>query len=272
MKVIHKPYTPTKDFRRGSEELTALHLLNKRFDCRTYLPSMQFFIDSSNEKPIITDFLKSEIVPSLPARKKMLDIGAGKGEITGEVGKSFNKVLMIEPGRKPRMQESTFKRMFSPKYTHIDGYFPLDTPPANDFNLVLGSHVLYYSGQGAWIYFIECARDLLSKGGKTVFIMNDDIGQAGAMNIHFGGETYGMDRFVQYCSCYFNQEIKSYELQITVQALTYKEMMRNAMFYLFNSLRKIKPDELLDYVKTQFLQPDGTYEMRIFERAFVIEK
>ena len=264
MLVGQKTFIPVLGQRQDFRKLKLLAKENADFNPhKGYISSLEFFGKSSNEKEVIAELVSREILPGLKKRRTMLDIGTGNGRLAKEIGRHFRRVTTIDSHQQ--------KWALLWRFEHIRDTFPSDELNDRQFDFVLGSHVLYYFNSALWPNVAMDAVAKLEKGGKAVFIINEDGGDAALMINKFGGRVCSADDFAEKCATLSEKTILTYEFDTKIHSLNHDDMMRNAMFLLFDILHNVDITQLDRYVEKNFLKKDGTYEMKNVQKAVVLD-
>ena len=130
-----------------------------------YRQAFDVFLSHTDEKAKIKEHLEG-IIASLPARRTLIDVGAGNGTLTAWAGERFPKTIAIEPN--PALRHDLTRRC--PHAEVIPQRIAeVNLPPLGD--LILCSHVLYYVGQEEWLSTIKQMAAWLSSQGVLVVIL-----------------------------------------------------------------------------------------------------
>lgn len=113
---------------------------------------------------------EERILPRLPPRPSLLDVGAGPGTVTRRLAPRFGAVTLLEPNR---AQLGAFQLEGARiVHTTLEGY---DSPERYD--VVLCSHVMYHVPLADWGSFVDRLLARVKPGGFCVIVLGAARGQ-----------------------------------------------------------------------------------------------
>ena len=129
------------------------------------------YIRCTTEKEKVEAAL-AKAISKLPKRESFFDIGAGDGDLTFRLAKSFKRATALEPNKK-------VKEVFEGKGVEfIEGYFETADLGKRAFDFILCSHVFWLVKRENQADFIRKMYGRLSPGGKLAIIMVSPLGQS----------------------------------------------------------------------------------------------
>ena len=129
------------------------------------------YVRCTTEKEKVESAL-AKAISKLAKRETFLDIGAGDGDLTFRLAKSFKRATALEPNKK-------VKEVFEKKGVEfIEGYFETADLGKRTFDFILCSHVFWLVKRENQAAFIRKMCDHLSDGGKLAIIMVSPLGQS----------------------------------------------------------------------------------------------
>jgi len=153
-----------------------------------YKQAFQIFLDHTDQKRNAKRWLQ-QVVDRLPARKVLIDAGAGNGEITRTFAHAFERTIAIEPNAYllKQLQQTV------PVVEAIGQPIMIAQPPAQG-DLVLCSHTFYYIPPEDWLAHLERLVSWMSPTGVTIVVLQHR--ESGCMNMihHFFGHRFELRR------------------------------------------------------------------------------
>ena len=139
----------------------------RAYDSRSvaYHQAFQVFLDNTDQKVNARSWLDG-LVQSLPARRVLVDAGAGNGQVTAWFVDQFERTLAIEPS--PSL--SAELRIACPRAEVLPVRI-LEAQPSAQADLILCSHVLYYVDQSEWRPSLARMASWLAPNGKLVVVL-----------------------------------------------------------------------------------------------------
>lgn len=153
-----------------------------------YKQAFQIFLDHTDQKRNAKRWLQ-QVVDGLPARKVLIDAGAGNGEVTRTLAHAFERTIAIEPN------------VYLLKQLHeaIPAAEAISQPimtaqPSAKGDLVLCSHTFYYIPAEDWLAHLERIVSWMSPTGVTIVVLQ--YRESGCMNMvhHFFGHRFELRR------------------------------------------------------------------------------
>lgn len=153
-----------------------------------YKQAFQIFLDHTDQKRNAKRWLQ-EVVDRLPARRVLIDAGAGNGEVTRTLAHAFDRTIAIEPNLYLLKQ----LQQVVPVAEAIGRSIMAAQPPAQG-DLVLCSHTFYYIPAEDWLGHLERLVSWMSPTGVTVVVLQHR--ESGCMNMvhHFFGHRFELRR------------------------------------------------------------------------------
>ena len=153
-----------------------------------YKQAFQIFLEHTDQKRNAKRWLQ-HIVDRLPARKVLIDAGAGNGEVTGTLAQAFERTIAIEPNLYllKQLQQAV------PAAEAIGQPIMTAQPPAQG-DLVLCSHTLYYIPAEDWLAHLERLVSWMSPTGVTIVVLQHRESGCMTMVHHFLGHRFELRR------------------------------------------------------------------------------
>jgi hypothetical protein len=154
----------------------------------SYKQAFQVFLDHTDQKRNAKRWLQ-QVVDHLPARKVLIDAGAGNGEVTRTLAHAFERTIAIEPNIHllKQLQQTV------PAAEAIGQPIMTAQPPAQG-DLVLCSHTFYYIPAEEWLAHLERLVSWMAPAGVTIVVLQHR--ESGCMNMvnHFFGHRFELRR------------------------------------------------------------------------------
>jgi len=160
----------------------------KRFhwDTPEYVDAFTTFLKYTGERIYVRQILRG-IFSHYPAESRVIDWGAGEGDLTRLMLEHFHRVYAVEPH--PGMRAVLAMRY--PRAQVFDGTLISTIPPA-PVAVGLISHVFYHVPDHKWgAYTIHAANQLTEDGVLVVTLKNPDSG-CNQMLEYFGAPRYNI--------------------------------------------------------------------------------
>lgn len=180
--------------------------LGEFIDETHYLESIGILFLSTKETRNREIFLKKFILPKLKNRERILDIGPGDGGALRMLGDEFDNVSIIDNNEKIINNiASSFKNV--DETIHCD----FNELPKTDkkYDLILMSHMLYYSDRNTLEELIVNVYDMLSSGGILAIIYSDGLGKENISSF-FGGSLLSLEKTISRCEEIFGVRSEKY--------------------------------------------------------------
>lgn len=285
MALEWKPFIPTETRALNRAQLHANEtiislplppLLGTPLEYGTYVRSpyfkqvLAFYFASTTEKGALGEFLRKEILPTLSATDRLLDVGCGDGRITRKIAPFFRHATLVDSDSGVFKNGSPSGRETD---TRVNAKFPSAPLGPFPFDLVLLSHMLYYSNPSEWPKIVYSAFNRLSIQGAAAVVWQGDEGQHTEMIRHFGGKHPQIEPLVAACRTLFTPEqVELFSIPTIQRTSDLEGMTHIAGFYLMDSGSQIPPPQVRDYVEAHFKQEDGTYQMEHPDRVIVVRR
>jgi cyclopropane fatty-acyl-phospholipid synthase-like methyltransferase len=218
----------------------------------------------SNEKEAIiqeaVDFFK-------PRREHVfLDVGAGDGKITRQIGKKARKTMAVETNRKfvGELKKIPRTKVYVKKFESF--------LPDEKFDLILASHVLYYFSKKNRFQFVEKMYDLLNDYGKLCIIFHANSGFMHKMIKEFYPKKQA-DTFVELKVIL--SELKRHKIKAkTKKTKVYYKMPFDVaiqLFTYFGSITKKRVSDLSPFLE-KYKGKDGDVRFSVDHNFIFIKK
>ncbi|UNO38453.1 class I SAM-dependent methyltransferase [Streptomyces sp. MST-110588] len=229
-----------------------------------YRRAFELLLAGTDEKAV-THARLSALVARLPARSVFVDIGAGAGDTTAHVGRSFARTVAVEPNAS--LREAL--RRACPEAEILPRPVESVELPAGSADLVLCCHVLYYLPRATWAATVRRMLGWLRPGGEIWILLQNADNACLRMVRHFTGAHFdlaplaaelreGRDGPVAACS--LERLPCAYRTARLDDAVDVAEFMLNVP-----SLARQDPlpalQELCDYVRRECADPAGGYRI-----------
>ncbi len=169
MEGIMSPVDSTKD---------RWKCMNSQADL-TMAAGLTLLDNRSNEFQITTKLINTCILPKLGNKKYFLDIGAGFGRFSLEIGKKFTTTSIIEPNQ--MLHRQLLKKLKGKVEINRSIQIPLENvkfEKEEKYDLILLSHILYYIPPELWFGEIQKLLNILHPKGLLIIILWSPKSQA----------------------------------------------------------------------------------------------
>jgi SAM-dependent methyltransferase len=228
------------------------------------------FLAHTDQKDKAREWLDRE-VGRLPARRQMVDAGAGTGKVTAWFAPLFERTIAIEPN--PHLR--THLAANCPGAEIVPGTI-LDAAldPLADF--VLASHIFYYIPAGDWQANLERLASFLSPGGMLVVILQNAGTDCMRLVNHFHGRRFDLASLARAFQAQhdgrYDCRVETVESHVTTRddavAYTVAEFMLNLLPIAAPPLRSA----LDEYVRREFAVPTGGYRFSCSQDFLAIRR
>lgn len=147
-----------------SNLIAAEQLLNSMFKDVEYKRLDTFFLNNTNQVNNQVNYINHKVIPFLHKKNTLLDIGAGPGNTTKQIAKSFKEITTVDPI--PDYAASFNELGFR---TYINNFEELKI--GEQFNFILCSHVLYHIEQDKWNTFLNKFYQTIEDEGKGMLVL-----------------------------------------------------------------------------------------------------
>lgn len=160
----------------------------ERFHWNTdaYAEAFETLLKCSQERLPVYARLES-LFSNYPANSKVIDWGAGSGDLTALLLRHFDNVYAVEPN--PSMCELISARC--PAATLFTSSL-IDLMPAERFDIGIISHVLYHIPDYKWGAYIMHAARFLSEQGVLIVTLKNADSDCNKMLEHFGASCFDL--------------------------------------------------------------------------------
>jgi hypothetical protein len=129
-----------------------------------YATAFRVLAASARHPENIQQIVEERILPRLPTRRALLDVGAGSGEVARRLAPHFGSLTLLEPNQN---QIAGFKLEKAKVLLE-----PLERYESSErYEFVVCSHVLYHVPLSEWGGFIDRLLTFVSPGGYCVIVM-----------------------------------------------------------------------------------------------------
>ncbi|MBI5929040.1 MAG: class I SAM-dependent methyltransferase [Chloroflexi bacterium] len=136
-----------------------------------YKRVFELLSENTQEYDNFLKFIETSIIPNLPSHRSLLDIGAGRGNLTRPLSFYFEQTTVVEPNKAFFDELMDWAHSHSPNVVgHNAGWETLDLDLSAD--LIILSHVLYYVPIHQHLEFIRKAYSHLRPGGCMILALN----------------------------------------------------------------------------------------------------
>ena len=143
-----------------------------------YATAFRLLSTTSRHAVDISAVIKQRVVPDLPGRPSLLDVGAGPGSIAERLAAHFSAITLIEPNRE---QLAGFK-LEGAEIIH-DQFENVTL--SRQYGLVLCSHVMYHVPLEQWGAFVDRLLAAARPEGYCVIVLGAPRGQNYEMHREF---------------------------------------------------------------------------------------
>jgi hypothetical protein len=228
-----------------------------------YKQAFQTFLDHTDQKRNAKRWLQ-QVVDNLPARKVLIDAGAGNGEITRTLAHAFERTIAIEPNvyLLKQLQRAV------PVAEAIEQPIMTAQPPAQG-DLVLCSHTFYYIPPEDWLAHLERLVSWMSPTGVTIVVLQHR--ESGCMNMlhHFFGHRFELQ---QTANLFRMKHGNRYEIAMTLDPahvvtpdLTNTYAVAEFMLNLLDMKDAPMRRDVEAYVQTHFASSNGGYRIPVHQ-------
>lgn len=224
----------------------------------------------------IGDVVQERIVPFLPEKPSLLDVGAGPGKVAEQLAPHFGSFTLIEPNPQQlrsfalegaEILHDTFERFES----------------SRRYDLVLCSHVLYHVPLAQWGSFIDRLLEFVRPGGYCMIVLGAARGQNYELHRDFTSSIIDSSSLLA--------TLKDKDLRFEVVARTngftassLDDMVTLCRFFVLEdcytaeqlaALTEAQSRELEDKIRKhaeRCLSADGTYRLEQDEDLFILPR
>lgn len=143
-----------------------------------YATAFRLLATTSRHHITIAEAVKERVLPHLPERPSLLDVGAGPGSIAERLAPHVGAITLIEPNR----EQIASLKLEGAEIVH-DLFENFET--SRRYHLVLCSHMMYHVPLDTWGPFIERLLSFALPGGYCVIALGAPRGQSYEMHRDF---------------------------------------------------------------------------------------
>jgi hypothetical protein len=226
-----------------------------------YKQAFQIFLDHTDQKRNAKRWLQ-QVVDRLPARKVLIDAGAGNGEVTRTLAPAFRRTIAVEPNL------HLLKQLQSAVPAAEAIGLPIMTaqPPAQG-DLVLCSHTFYYISGEDWLAHLERLVSWMSPTGVTIVVLQHR--ESGCMNMvhHFFGHRFELrrtaDMFREKYGDRYEVVTTLDRAEVVTPDLTTTYAVAEFMLNLLTMERAPTRRAVEAYLQTHFASPETGYRIAV---------
>jgi trans-aconitate methyltransferase len=228
-----------------------------------YKQAFQIFLDHTDQKRNAKRWLQ-QVVDRLPARKVLIDAGAGTGEVTRNLAPAFERTIAIEPNLYllKQLQEAV------PVAEALGDPIMTAQPPAQG-DLVLCSHTFYYIPAEQWLAHLERLVSWMSPTGVTIVVLQHR--ESGCMNMlhHFFGHRFELgkaaDLFRQKYGNRYEVVTTLDPAHVVTRTLTQTYAVAEFMLNLIDVQDPPTRHDVEAYIQAHFKSADGSYRIPVHQ-------
>lgn len=231
----------------------------RAFDHRgdEYKRAFQTFLAHTDQKRNMRQWLEALLV-RLPARHTLIDAGAGNGELTNWLARSFRRTIAIEPNALFCRQ----LRQANPDAEVIDRTI-LEATPSAPGDLVLSSHTFYYVPRPQWLANLERLVSWMSGRGLTLLVLQHPDSDCMRMFRSLAGVGFDLSSLAEeFLARHGDRYAVSLDVgEAHVETPDFDSAYVIAEFMLNTFPSEVLParTDLADYIRANFRTADGGY-------------
>lgn len=237
-----------------------------------YLDTLHLVLSSTHETRNRVLFCLNEILPQVPFKGSLLDVGPGNGALTKILAQHFKNITMIDINHHglDQLQKSLPSSI---KTTSITGSI-LDVDVESEYyNLVVLSHMLYYIEPHLWLDIIKSTYRSLKEDGIIIIILGGDEQGKSDLIQTFGGQILAIDPLAIQCQNIFGRyRVQLYASDESFVTCTHEAMLHIAGFMLADANINASEDDLNSYITQKLKHSDNHYEMTTRQKYIIINK
>ncbi|MFH8410918.1 class I SAM-dependent methyltransferase [Streptomyces sp. NPDC018019] len=215
------------------------------------------FLSGTDEKATTHPYLRG-VVDRLPARRVLLDVGAGDGRTTRYLAPYFGRTVCIEPSEPMRR---ALARSCPQAEVVAEPVFDAQVDAQAD--LALLSHVLYYIPRIQWAAMVARIMEWVAPEGVLLVVLQDPDSDCMRMVHHFTGRRFDVRELVGELAALPPGLIGRTELDVVpacYRGRDLEETVAVADFHLSIPDAPPQPREAVEaYVRRHFGDGDGAY-------------
>ena len=239
---------------------------------RHYLQTVEFLTNFTNETTNRVNFFLKNILPKLPIKERLLDVGPGNGILSTYLGPHFFHITLVDADQ--NVLEEVKHRLFIKKHVSIECiHDAIENVPLhdNDFDLAVLSHVLYHVSRLEWNNLVHKVYSSLRNGGYLVIVINDGLDRS-KLTQHFGGINLNIEKLITDCQKSLDTEVSIFITNEVVTTHEQEYIMHIAGLFLHDAQTATSKVDLADFIDKEFLKVDGRDEMTMQQTLIVLKK
>jgi 2-polyprenyl-3-methyl-5-hydroxy-6-metoxy-1,4-benzoquinol methylase len=157
---------------------------------RDYATAFHLLSTTSRHTDNIARVVQERLLPRLPERPSLLDVGAGPGRLAQLLSPWFGSLTLLEPNRE---QIATLE-LEGARILHetLESYHSSER-----YDVVLCSHVLYHVPVAEWGGFIDRLLSFVRPGGYCVIALTAERGQSYQLQSDFKASSISSSKVIQ---------------------------------------------------------------------------
>ncbi len=218
-----------------------------------YRRQLELFSSCCTEKAAEMVHL-GEILNSVRSRERFLDIGAGGGHLTIPLSGAFKRTTVVEPNAR----QAEFLRRRCPAFEVHNVRFGEAELPAQAFDFVLCSHVLYYVNEALWPELVDRMYRLLAPGGRLAIVLQSPLGEtADFFNTftRYDVDVLGLWHRLIHAYGDHSVEVRYFTNEIWTEGL--EDMTDIGLFLLLDARLRERREEIRAYMENRHKVPGG---------------
>lgn len=227
-----------------------------------YLTSFKLYLKCM-QGPDFAVHCTEQILPKLPNRRNMLDIGPGTLRMTRIVGKDFERLSLLDVNEDVLSQIDDEPVVAGQEVTKYHSGILEAELPDDSFDFVMCSHMLYYVDRPKWMDVMWKCLKSLTPGGILAVAMSGDEGGKADMDIHFGGGCINIQSWVKECQETFGPEqVDVFHCSEFSSAHDLETMVHLAGFLMgdVDVKKRVTRAAITSYVETNCRTPEAEVE------------
>ncbi|MDY7227842.1 class I SAM-dependent methyltransferase [Hyalangium rubrum] len=241
-----------------------------------YATAFRLLASTARHHENIGRVVEERILPRLPKRPSLLDVGAGPGTVAQRIAPHFGSLTLLEPNR----DQIAGLQLEGAKILHE----PLERYASSEqYDLVLCSHVLYHVPLADWGGFIDRLLSFVRPGGYCLIVLGAARGPNYQLHRDFTQTVISSEQLL----ATLQQKRLPHEVVATVNgfsAKTFEEMYTLCRFFVLEDcytpaqLSALSPDEvrrLDDKIRMHAERcrgADGVYRLEQDEDLVILPK
>lgn len=255
-----------------SESIQKPSPYGKFFNEKHYLATLEFVLASTHETVNRILFCLNQILPEIPHRVNLLDVGPGDGSLTKALAPHFQHTTLVDVNH---LALDTLQKKLpaSIRFEPIAGNILNVDLKAGCYDLAVLSHMLYYIEPNQWLETIKSVyRSLKINGTLVVILGGDELGKARLIK-HFGGQVLEINQLAVQCFNTFGKDnVSLYASEEAFIACTREAMLHISGFMLADADIFAAEEDLNPYITRHLQCSDDYFEMTTRQKYIIIKK